>query len=81
MFTMESITSFFGWCTVINGIFLVLTTLTLIIAKDWISNIHQKMFGIDKQTLTTVYFKYLSNYKIAILIFNLVPYIALRMIQ
>ena len=38
------------------------------------------MFGVPAQDVRIVYFKYLAHYKIAILIFNLAPYLALRVI-
>ena len=42
--------------------------------------IHRKMFGLSEEVLSKEYFRYLANYKIAIFIFNLVPYLALRIV-
>ena len=44
-----------------------------------VSNIHSKMFGLDSKDVLKAYFHYLANYKIAIIIFNLVPYFALKL--
>ena len=38
---------------------------------------HGKMFGLSEADLSRQYFQYVANYKIAIVVFNLVPYIAL----
>ena len=46
--------------------------------RDWASKVHAKMFQIDDASVRQVYFRYLAYYKIAILVFNLVPYVALR---
>jgi len=42
--------------------------------------IHGKMSGLDETDLSRAYFQYLAQYKIVFFVFNLVPYIALRII-
>jgi hypothetical protein len=39
------------------------------------------MFGLTDVDVLHTYFQYLGHYKIAILVFNLVPYIALKIIK
>lgn len=78
MITIEVLTAFFGWCSVFNIGLLALTTVFLLVSKDWVSGIHASLFGLDRAELLPIYFGYLAHYKIAILVFNLVPYIALR---
>jgi len=78
MITLETLTTFFGWCSVINIAILLLTTFLLMGFKDHVSAIHSKMFGLDQQGIPLIYFSYLGNYKIAIFIFSLVPYLALK---
>lgn len=80
MYSLETLTSFLGWCSLINIGFLFFTTLLLKVAIEPISNIHSKIFGVLKSELPMIYFGYLAYYKILILVFNLVPYIALRII-
>jgi hypothetical protein len=36
------------------------------------------MFGLDDTDLSRAYFQYLAQYKILIFVFNLMPYLALR---
>jgi Zn-dependent protease len=45
-----------------------------------IAGIHAKMYGLSEADLSRAYFQYLAHYKIAIFVFNLVPYIALVII-
>ncbi len=74
---IESIREFLGWCTVINvGIFAV-TIIKVLAIGNWASKIHAKMFGIDEESVRQMYFQILSMYKIAFIILNLVPYLAL----
>ncbi len=79
MITIDSLTAFFGWCSVINIGILVLSTVLLMIFKEPITKIHSKLFGLNQESLPLTYFQYLGNYKIAIFMLNLVPYVALKL--
>lgn len=80
MHSLETLVSFLGWCSLINIGLLLFTTLLLKVAIEPITDIHSKIFGVQKSELPMTYFWYLAYYKIVILVFNLVPYIALRII-
>ena len=79
MNNLETLTTFFGWCSVINFSILIVTTLLLAAAKDFISSVHSKLMGVGKGDLANEYFSYLANYKIAIFMLNIVPYFALKL--
>lgn len=79
MTSIEAFITFFGWCSVINIGVLVFTTALLVFMKDAISGIHAKLFGVKQENLPLIYFRYLGHYKVAILVFNLVPYLALKL--
>ena len=76
---INQITSFLGWCTAINIAILSLTTVFLIIFKEFAIKTHSKLTGVSPSKLPALYFSYLGNYKIAVLTFNLVPYVALTL--
>lgn len=78
MITMDALTTFLGWCAVINIAVLLLSTLMIMAMKDTATRFHSKMFGVSQTELPMVYFEYLGNYKIALYILNIVPYIALK---
>lgn len=78
MNTMETLTTFFGWCSAINIGLLMLTSLSLLVMRGTITKIHSKLFGLSEEDLARAYFQYLAQFKIAVIVFNLVPYIALR---
>ena len=78
MIAIDTLATFLGWCSVINIGVLVLSTIILIIMREPVASIHSRLFGIHQAELPATYFQYLGNYKIAIFIFNLVPYIALK---
>jgi hypothetical protein len=79
MNSLESLTEFLGWCTAINIGLLILTTISLALVRGLISRIHARMFGLNEADLSRAYFEYLAHYKLAILLLNLAPYIALKM--
>jgi hypothetical protein len=78
MASMETFAAFLGWCTVINFGMLLFASLLLMTMRSSISKIHGSMFGLDDRDLSRAYFQYLAQYKIAIFVFNLMPYLALR---
>ena len=78
MFTISELTEFMGCSSVINICLLTATTLAVILMCESITKLHAKMFGIDAEELPRVYFQYIAQYKLAIIIFNIVPYIALK---
>ena len=77
---MNTLTLFLGWCSVINIGILVVSTIALVVARGPVSGIHSKLFGVSQSDLAPLYMQYLGNYKIAIILLNIVPYIALRII-
>jgi len=77
--TMETITTVLGWCTVLNMGLLVFASLVLMAAGGPIKKIHGGMFSLSDEDLSRQYFQYLAQYKIAIFVFNLGPYLALKL--
>ncbi|MGI0119590.1 DUF6868 family protein [Zooshikella sp. RANM57] len=77
---MTLITSFFGWCSIINISILLLSTISIILMKEHITTLHNKLFGVKQTNLLSTYFQYLACYKLATIILNIVPYIALKII-
>ena len=78
---LEVLREFFGWCLMINLGIMVFSTVFLVLAGSWASNTHAKMFGLEATWIRQAYFTYLANYKIAVIVLNLVPWIALNLIS
>jgi len=79
MNSLETLTEFLGWCTAINLGMLVLAGIFTTLMRGTMVNIHGKLYGLSEADLAHQYFQYLAQYKIAIFVLNLVPYIALKM--
>ena len=78
MNTIEAAREFLGWCSVINIGLVIFSGIFVVLFRGPISRIHAKMFDLDESNMSRAYFQYLAQYKIAIIVFNIVPYFALR---
>ena len=76
--TIETLTELLGWSSIINIAILLFSTVLLIAMRGAISKVHSTLFGLDEKDLGRAYFQYLAQYKIAIIVLNITPYIALR---
>lgn len=76
--TMESLTELLGWASALNIVVLMLSTITLIAMRGTITKLHSSLFGLDEKDLGRAYFQYLAQYKIAIIVLNIAPYLALK---
>jgi hypothetical protein len=79
MNSLEAVTTFFGWTTAINFMLLAVSTIAVIVMRGSISTLHGRMFGLESVDLSRAYFQYIAQYKIAIIVFSLTPYIALKL--
>ena len=80
MLTQQTLIEFFGWSTVINFTILLLSTLTISFFRETIIKIHSELFNLNKEDLGRAYFNYIAIYKILIIVFNFVPYLALKLL-
>lgn len=78
MENLESLTTFLGWCSIINIAMLMTASAALVFMRKWVTGIHSRMFDLEAEDLSRAYFQYLAQYKIAVLIFSVVPYAALK---
>ncbi len=78
MMTIETLTEFFGWVSVINIAVLLISGIMVIAMRSFITKIHSKVFGLNQEDLGRAYFQYLAQYKIAMIVLSIAPYIALK---
>ena len=72
---------FFMWCSIINGLLLILFFLISTFAGDWIYRMHSKLFPMPRQTFNVVIYSAIGIYKLFFIMFNLVPYIACAIVE
>lgn len=76
----QKLTEFFKWCSIINGTLLVLTILLLTIAPDFVYATQSSFFPIEREAYDVAMYSFVGLYKIAFIVFSIVPYLALRII-
>ncbi len=74
---IQTITTFFMWCTAINGGILILWAIFSMLAPDLVYRTQSKWFPIPRETFDVVIYSFLGIFKIFFLMFNAVPYAAL----
>ena len=77
---IATLTTFFMWCTIINGGLYAFTALWCICGRDFINNLQSKMFPLPRETFDVAIYAYLGLYKIVWITFNIVPSVALLML-
>ena len=78
--TLEVIRDALAWCTVINWAILLWWFLVFSMAHDWMYRFHGKWFKIPVEKFDAIHYAGMALFKTAILLFNLVPYLALRIV-
>jgi len=80
MLDLATVTRFLGWCAVINIAVLICATFIVMVFNAQIKVIHSRLMATHTSGLNMLYFNFLANYTVLILMFNLVPYFALRIL-
>ena len=78
--TLELVRDVLAWCTLINLVVLVVWGVALLAARDWVYAIHGKWFRMSMEQFDAVHYGALAAFKVGWVLFNLVPYLALRIV-
>ncbi len=76
-----TLTRIFMWCTIMNGGLLILWTVVCLIAPNLVYRTQSRWFAIPREIFNVVIYSFLGLFKILFLMFNLVPYLALRIVS
>ncbi len=79
--TIEVVRSFLGWCSIINMGLLLYWFLFIIFAHDWVCRVHGKWFKIPTDKFDTIHYAGMMYFKIAVFVFNIIPYFALCIVD
>ena len=77
---IQTLTSFFMWCTVINVGMLLFVALIYLLVPNLAYRLHSRWIPISRETFDVVFYSLIQFFKIVILVFNVVPWIALVII-
>ena len=68
---------FFFWCTFLNALILGGVFLVFAFAGDKLFYFHRKWFALDRASFDTIIYLFMGVYKLLILVFAFVPWLAL----
>jgi hypothetical protein len=77
---IQTLTSFFMWCTIINLCIYTLWAMFCIFLPDFVYRLQSKWFPISRESFTMIIYSFLGVFKIFFVIFNVTPYVALKII-
>lgn len=72
---------FLLWCLLLNLGIYTFSVIASIVLRNFMAATHEKMFGISKETAYKAIYTYLAAYKLIIIIFNFVPWLAMVIIN
>jgi hypothetical protein len=68
------------WCTILNTGLLIFSFLLLSFAGDFVYRMHGKWFPMARETFNVVLYSVIIIYKIFIIVFCVIPWVALAII-
>ena len=78
--TEQTILDFLAWSLVLNFGFLAFWFLFFMLAHDWMYRYHSKWFKLSVEKFDAIHYKGMAFFKMCIFMFNLAPYLALRIV-
>ena len=79
--TIENLRSLLGWCTLINMGMFAVWSLAFVFAHDLVFKVHTRWFKISEERFDEIHYTMMGYYKLAVILFNLAPYLVLRLAQ
>jgi hypothetical protein len=78
--SIDELTRFFAWFTVLNYGLMLVSWLVFISIKETAMSLHSATMGVAREDLPRLYFQYFSIYKVLTLTFGLIPYLIFRFV-
>jgi len=77
--TIDTLRHFFAWCAVINYSLLIFWFVLSRAAHDFFTRLADRFFGVDAETYDRINLSAMFYFKLAIWLFNISPYLVLRL--
>ena len=78
--TIEVLRNMLLWCTIINFGMLTLWFVMFTLAGGWVYRKHSKWFPMSREAFNAMHYAGMGLFKLAIFVFNLVPWLALLIV-
>ena len=77
---IQTLNSFLMWCTILNFVLMSFSFLICVFAGDWVYRLHCKWFSLPRESFNVMLYAFISFYKFMFFFFNVIPYVALRLV-
>ena len=77
---IHTLMSFFMWCTIINFGVLLFLTLVYMLMPNLAYRLQSRWIPISRETFDIIFYSFIGFFKAIVLVFNLVPWLALWII-
>lgn len=74
MDNLDTLATFFGWCTIINLVFMLGLLVRGLILRNWAASI----FSVSPEEIKVAYLNVFMQYRNGTLLLSVTPYIALK---
>ena len=81
MNSIETLATFFGWCLVINLGVILAAALFFGFAHEFAGKMQARIFGVTKEEAKASFSHIFLQYRLAFVVFNVAPYIALKIMS
>ena len=77
---LETLRAVLGWCAIINSGALILWLVMFAACRNWIYKTHGRFFRISEEKFDAIHYSGMALFKAGIFLFNIAPYLALRIV-
>lgn len=77
---IQTLTSFFMWCTIINIGFLLFLALVYLLIPNLTYRLQSRFIPISRETFDIVFYSFIGVFKVLVLVFFAIPWIVLLII-
>lgn len=79
--TLSVLKEFLLWCLVVDYALLLLWFFLFVAARGWMYRLHARWFRMSESTFDLVHYAGMAAFKLAIVLFNLAPLLAILAID
>ena len=80
MMDVQTLQTFFLWCSAINLSLMVLAAIFILSAKEWVYKTHSRWLNIPRDTFDSILYVFFGICTMLIFIFCIIPWIVLSII-
>ena len=79
--TIPQLQQFLMWCSIINIGLLIFSSLMIMAMQGFICRFHGRLFRLPEESVSKALYLLIGLWKISIFLFNIVPWLALYLID